>query len=183
MNFQVAPGIKNLKSDSSYNSNLFSIPKMKRILFLCMGNICRSPAAHCVFQNLVNQAGLSDQFEIDSAGTIGFHEGAPPDERMQNSMRARNIPIIGTARPLKNKDLVYYDLILAMDLNNLKDAYQLDPSGELHHKIQLFCDYCTQNNITEVPDPYYGGARGFEHVLDLIEDGCTNLLKQLSVDK
>ena len=152
---------------------------MKHILFLCMGNICRSPAAHCVFQHLVDQAGLSDQFEIDSAGTIGFHAGAQPDKRMQNSLRARSIPIIGTARALKTEDLDYYDLILAMDLNNLKDACLLDHSGNLHNKIRLFCDYCTKHTATEVPDPYYGGSNGFEHVLDLIEDGCSNLLQQL----
>jgi protein-tyrosine phosphatase len=153
---------------------------MKKILFLCMGNICRSPSGHCVFQHLVDQAGRTDQFEIESAGTIGFHIGSPPDSRMQQSMRARNIPIIGHSRQLCPRDLEYYDLILAMDNDNLADARRLDPSGALHHKIQLFCDYCTAHNETEVPDPYYGGDRGFEHVLDLIEDGCANLLKQLS---
>ena len=152
---------------------------MKKILFLCMGNICRSPASHCVFQHLVDQAGLSDQFEIESAGTIGFHVGSPPDSRMQHSMRTRNIPIIGRSRQLKASDLAYYDLILAMDNENLADARALDPTGELHHKVQLFCDYCTVHHETEVPDPYYGGDHGFEHVLDLIEDGCANLLKQL----
>jgi protein-tyrosine phosphatase len=152
---------------------------MKRILFLCMGNICRSPAGHCVFQHLVDQADLSDQFEIESAGTIGFHVGSPPDSRMQQSMRVRNIPIIGHSRQLQANDLETYDLILAMDNENLVDARALDPSGELHHKVQLFCDYCTAHRETEVPDPYYGGDRGFEHVLDLIEDGCANLLKQL----
>ena len=152
---------------------------MNKILFLCMGNICRSPAGHCVLQHLVDQAGLSDQFEIESAGTIGFHVGSPPDSRMQHSMRARDIPIIGRSRQLKASDLAYYDLILAMDKDNLADARALDPTGELKHKVQLFCDYCTEHRETEVPDPYYGGDRGFEHVLDLIEDGCANLLKQL----
>lgn len=152
---------------------------MKKILFLCMGNICRSPAGHCVFQHLVDQAGLTDQFEIESAGTIGFHVGSPPDSRMQHSMRVRNIPIIGRSRQLKASDLDDYDLILAMDNDNLADARALDPTGDLHHKVQLFCDYCTSHNEAEVPDPYYGGDRGFEHVLDLIEDGCANLLKQL----
>ena len=152
---------------------------MKKILFLCMGNICRSPAGHCVFQHLVDQAGRSDQFEIESAGTIGFHVGSPPDSRMQHAMRVRNIPIIGHSRQLLASDLEYYDLILAMDQDNLADARRLDPSGELQHKVQLFCDYCTTHNETEVPDPYYGGVRGFEHVLELIEDGCANLLKQL----
>ena len=153
---------------------------MTRVLFLCMGNICRSPAGHCVFQNLVDQAGLSEQFEIDSAGTIDFHVGSPPDKRMQTVMRARNIPVIGTARQLKREDLIDFDLILAMDKENLEGAKLLDPSGDLHFKIKLFCDYCTQHSETEVPDPYYGGKNGFEKVLDLIEDGCANLLKELN---
>ena len=155
---------------------------MNKLLFLCMGNICRSPAAHCVFQHLVDQAGLADQFEIESAGTIGFHVGSSPDKRMQHCMRTRNIPIIGHSRQLQSSDLEAYDLILAMDNDNLIDARALDPSGKLHHKVQLFCDYCTAHRQTEVPDPYYGGDQGFEHVLDLIEDGCANLLKQLRTD-
>jgi len=153
---------------------------MTRILFLCMGNICRSPAGHCVFQHRVNQSGLSKQFEIDSAGTIDFHVGSPPDQRMQKTMRSRYIPVIGTARQLKRADLEYFDWILAMDKENLRDAQSLDPSGELHPKIKLFCDYCTRHDETEVPDPYYGGESGFEKVLDLIEDGCTGLLKELT---
>ena len=148
-----------------------------------MGNICRSPAGHCVFQHLVDQAGLADQFEIESAGTIGFHVGSSPDKRMQHCMRTRNIPIIGHSRQLQSSDLEAYDLILAMDNDNLIDARALDPSGNLHHKVQLFCDYCTAHRQTEVPDPYYGGDQGFEHVLDLIEDGCANLLKKLSADQ
>ena len=148
-----------------------------------MGNICRSPAGHCVFQHLVDQAGLADQFEIESAGTIGFHVGSSPDKRMQHCMRTRNIPIIGHSRQLQSSDLEAYDLILAMDNDNLIDVRALDPSGKLHHKVQLFCDYCTAHRQTEVPDPYYGGDQGFEHVLDLIEDGCANLLKKLSADQ
>ena len=97
-------------------------------------------------------------------------------------MRTRNIPIIGHSRQLQSSDLEAYDLILAMDNDNLIDARALDPSGKLHHKVQLFCDYCTAHRQTEVPDPYYGGDQGFEHVLDLIEDGCANLLKKLSAD-
>ena len=153
---------------------------MKRILFLCMGNICRSPAGHCVFQDLVNKAGVADAFEIESAGTVGFHVGEPPDRRMQQSMRARDIPIIGRSRKLKASDLADYDLILAMDHDNLADARALDTDGAYHDKIQLFCDYCTEHSEREVPDPYYGGDQGFEHVLDLIEDGCRNLLRKLT---
>lgn len=128
---------------------------------------------------MVNQAGLQAQFEIESAGTIGFHVGEAPDTRMQKAMRARKIPIIGRSRQLLTADIEYYDLILAMDHDNLKDARRIAPSENLHHKIQLFCNYCTRHSETQVPDPYYGGEGGFDHVLDLIEDGCTNLLKQL----
>jgi protein-tyrosine phosphatase len=142
-----------------------------------MGNICRSPAAHCVFQALVDQAGLSEQFEIESAGTIGFHLGAPPDERMQAAMRARNIPIIGISKQLDSFDLEYYDLILAMDRDNLEGARMLDHSGIYREKIKLFCGYCSKHRATEVPDPYSGGNQGFEHVMDLVEDGCQNLLR------
>ena len=145
-----------------------------------MGNICRSPAGHCVFQHLVDQAGLSDQFEIDSAGTIGFHEGSPPDQRMQKAMRSRNIPIIGTARQIQKEDLKHFNLILAMDEENFYVARSLDQSRIFHPKIELFCNYCTQHDATEVPDPYYGGEAGFETVLDLIEDGCAGLLKALT---
>ncbi|MGB0412881.1 MAG: low molecular weight protein-tyrosine-phosphatase [Coraliomargarita sp.] len=156
---------------------------MKKILFLCMGNICRSPAGHCVFQHLVDQAGLSEHFEIESAGTIGFHVGSPPDSRMQQAMRAREIPIIGRSRQLKASDLAYYDLILAMDQDNLAGARGLDPTGRFHDRIRLFCEYCSEHSDTEVPDPYYGGERGFEYVMDLIEDGCANLLEQLRPDQ
>ena len=145
-----------------------------------MGNICRSPAGHCVLQHLVDQAGLTDQFEIESAGTTGFHDGNPPDHRMQQSMRARNIPIIGESQKLTARDLKYYDLILAMDEENLAAARSLDPKQDHWHKIKLFCEYCTEHSETEVPDPYYGGDQGFEHVMDIIEDGCAQLLKSLS---
>jgi len=153
---------------------------MKRILFLCMGNICRSPAGHCVFQQMVDAAGLSDEFEIESAGMIGFHVGAPPDSRMQQVMRARGIPVIGRSKQLDSFDLEYYDLILAMDQDNLEGARSLDLKGQYYDKIQLFCEYCTEHDETEVPDPYYGGDRGFGHVMDIIEDGCRNLLKSLN---
>lgn len=153
---------------------------MKSILFLCMGNICRSPAAHCAFQHMVDQAGLSDQFDIESAGTIGFHSGNPPDRRMQQVMRKRGIPIIGRSKQLDSFDMEHYDLILAMDKNNFEGALSLARGDEQRAKVKLFCEYCTEHNETEVPDPYYGGDGGFDHVMDLIEDGCRGLLKELS---
>ena len=129
---------------------------------------------------MVDAAGLTEAFDIESAGTIGFHVGSPPDSRMQKAMRARGIPVIGRSRQLDRFDLEYYDLILAMDRDNLEGARCLDQKGQYHEKIQLFCEYCTEHDETEVPDPYYGGDRGFEHVLDIIEDGCRNLLKSLN---
>lgn len=148
---------------------------MIRILFLCMGNICRSPAAHCVFQEMVNQANLADHFFIDSAGTIGFHEGNEPDGRMQDALRKRKIPIIGQSRQIKESDLEDFDLILAMDNANLTDAQSLDTKGQWHDKIKCFAEYCSDPTIVEIPDPYYGYDNGFETVLDLIEDGCQQL--------
>lgn len=156
--------------------------EMKRVLFLCMGNICRSPAAHCVFQHLVDRAGLSEQFEIDSAGTIGYHEGSPPDSRMQATMRKRHIPIIGHSRPLTYDDLRKFDLILAMDKANLAHARGLASNTQENAKIKLFTEYCQHFDDVEVPDPYYGGNCGFEYVLDLVEDGCAGLLEAIQED-
>lgn len=145
-----------------------------------MGNICRSPAAHCSFQHMVDQAGLTDEFDIESAGTIGFHAGNPPDSRMQQVMRARNIPIIGRSKQLDSFDMEHYDLILAMDKDNFDGALSMARSDEQRDKVKLFCEYCTEHSETEVPDPYYGGDGGFDHVMDLIEDGCRGLLKSLT---
>jgi protein-tyrosine phosphatase len=153
---------------------------MKSVLFLCMGNICRSPAAHCMFQHLVDEAGLSEQFEIESAGTIGYHEGSPPDRRMQQVLRSRGVPVIGRSKQLDRFDMEHFDLILAMDRENLDGALALARNEAERAKVKLFCEYCTEHSETEVPDPYYGGDQGFERVMDLIEDGCRGLLKHLS---
>jgi protein-tyrosine phosphatase len=141
-----------------------------------MGNICRSPAAHCVFQEMVNQANLADHFFIDSAGTIGFHQGNEPDGRMQDAMRKRKVPIIGRSRQINKSDLEDFDLILAMDNSNLMDAQSLDTKRQWHDKIKCFAEYCADPTIMEIPDPYYGYDDGFEIVLDLIEEGCEQLL-------
>ncbi|MAV39380.1 MAG: protein tyrosine phosphatase [Puniceicoccaceae bacterium] len=152
---------------------------MKRILFLCMGNICRSPAAHSVFQHLVDSAKCSERYLIDSAGTIDYHRGSPPDGRMQDALRKRKIPIIGQSRPLTNEDLKLFDLILAMDKANFNDARSLDRDGLGQKKIQLFAEYCSDPHLSEIPDPYYGYGDGFETVLDMIEEGCENLFRNL----
>jgi protein-tyrosine phosphatase len=125
---------------------------------------------------MVNQANLADHFFIDSAGTIGFHQGNEPDGRMQDAMRKRKVPIIGRSRQINKSDLEDFDLILAMDNSNLMDAQSLDTKGQWHDKIKCFAEYCADPTIMEIPDPYYGYDDGFEIVLDLIEEGCQQLL-------
>lgn len=150
-----------------------------RVLFICMGNICRSPAAEIVFRHLVHQQGLEDQFEIDSAGTIGYHRGSPPDSRMSATLKKRGYTITGASRPVTRDDLEHFDLILAADQENLADLRRLDPEGSFSGKIQLLVNYCRRSHPGHVPDPYYGSARGFEEVADLVEDACAGLLEKL----
>ena len=150
-----------------------------RILFVCMGNICRSPAGECVMRRLVESEGLSESIECDSAGTIDFHSGKSPDARMQRAGAARGIEIQGAARQVKRADLEEFDIVLAMDRENLRDIQRLGKKGASPTRLKLFCDYCTEHKTTDVPDPYYGGDEGFETVLDLLEDGCANLLTEL----
>ena len=141
-----------------------------------MGNICRSPAAEIVFRKMVEDAGRSDEFEIDSAGTIGFHKGNPPDPRMSAHLAKQGYGVDGHSRQLVAADLREFDILLTMDEQNLADTLALDPSGELHHKVKPFADFLTANDAPRIPDPYYGGDRGFAHVIDLLEDGCAALL-------
>jgi len=150
-----------------------------RVLFICMGNICRSPAAEIVFRKLVDDAGLADAIEIDSAGTIGYHAGKGPDPRMADTLRGRGYRIAGRSRQVVAADLRDFDLILAADRENLADLVRLDPTGGQQEKIRLLVDYCVNREADHVPDPYYGGQRGFEEVADLVEDACAGLLDHL----
>lgn len=147
-----------------------------RVLFVCMGNICRSPAAECIFRRLVERAGLSDVIECDSAGTIDYHQGQPPDPRMRQAGHARGFAIDGRARVAAAEDLAAFDLILAMDRGNLADLKSLDREGQYGNKISLFCSFASGSSAQEVPDPYYGGPSGFEKALDILEDGCEGVL-------
>ncbi|MDQ8201725.1 low molecular weight protein-tyrosine-phosphatase [Pelagicoccus sp. SDUM812003] len=146
------------------------------ILFVCMGNICRSPAGENVMRKLLQDAGLQDQVECDSAGTIGYHTGNSPDARMSAAGRKRGLPMTGRARQVVAEDLDRFDLVLAMDNDNYADLMQL-ATDENRAKVKRFCDFCIEYSDTQVPDPYYGGAQGFEHVLDLLEDGCQQILE------
>jgi len=159
------------------------ISAMTRVLFICMGNICRSPAAEIVFRKMVADAGLEGEFEIDSAGTIGFHKGNPPDPRMASHLGKSGYAVEGRSRQLVADDLSDFDLLLTMDEENLADTLALDPTGRLHHKVQPFVGFLTEHDEPRIPDPYYGGDRGFAHVIELLEDGCAALLEKLSPEK
>lgn len=149
------------------------------VLFVCMGNICRSPTAEGVFRKLVVDAELNDVVRIDSAGTHAYHEGEPPDRRAQAAAERRGVEMSTLrARRVREDDFETFDLILAMDnlnLVTLKDRATSNAAG----RIRLFLDYAEEERVTEVPDPYYGGAAGFERVLDLIEDGAAGLLREI----
>lgn len=148
------------------------------ILFVCMGNICRSPAGENVMRRLLADAGLADKVRCDSAGTHGYHIGAAPDSRMSVAGRRRGLPMTGIARQVTRDDLNAFDLILAMDNDNHQALLELSTEHN-RHKIRRFCTYCVQHDDTEVPDPYYGGPASFEHVLDLLEDGCLQILEEI----
>ena len=151
----------------------------KHLLFVCMGNICRSPAAENVMRHVLKRESLSEQFELDSAGTIGFHTGKSPDTRMSKAARLRGFPTAGSARQVSPADLNLFDWILVMDRENLEDVESLARKhGAGKARIALFCDFCKKYDDSEVPDPYYGGPEGFEKVLDLLEDGCENLVRK-----
>lgn len=154
------------------------------VLFVCLGNICRSPAAEGVFTDLVKKRGLDSNFMIDSAGTIDYHEGNDADPRMRAAAKRRGIQITSLSRPIRPSDFRDFDLILAMDKQNKEDIlgalerwnFKENLPADAHKKVRLMCSYCKKHNESEVPDPYYGGPQGFEKVLDLLEDACESLL-------
>jgi len=149
------------------------------ILFVCMGNICRSPTAHGVFRQMVIDQGLSAWVKLDSAGTHNYHPGSPPDERSREHAAQRGYDLSDLrARQLKDADFERHDLILVMDMDNLALVQQACP--QVHqHKVRRLTEFCLQYNSTAVPDPYYGGKTGFEDVLDLVEDACEGLIRHV----
>lgn len=149
----------------------------RSVLFVCMGNICRSPAAEGVFRKLVADAGREAEFHIDSAGTHGYHVGHPPDSRMLAAAQARGYLLDSKARRLDPSDFDRFQWIVAMDDDNYANIGALDPGGGA--RVVRMVDYCERLTPTEVPDPYYGGAAGFEEVLDILEDACASFLRRL----
>lgn len=153
---------------------------MKRILFVCLGNICRSSTAEAVMRHLVTEAGREQEFEIDSAGILSYHRGELPDPRMRAHAARRGYQLMHRSRPVCTDDFLHFDLIIGMDDRNLDDLRDRAPSPEACRKIRRMTDYCLRYTWADhVPDPYYGGAEGFEHVLDLLEDACSGLLQSL----
>lgn len=150
---------------------------MTKVLFVCMGNICRSPSAEGVFRHLVDEAGLSDVVGVDSAGTHDFHIGEAPDARAQASARKRGYDISHcVARQITQDDFREFDLILAMDWENLSALQQRCPRA-YHHKLMLLMRFANEFEEATIPDPYYGGVDGFGKVLDYIEDACQGVLE------
>jgi len=154
----------------------------KRILFVCLGNICRSPAAEGIFLHLIRYKQLTEHYDVDSAGTGGWHVGSQADARIRQAAEKRGIQISSIARQIKSEDLYTYDLILTMDNDNLEALNNLakDLDCDLEGKIRPILSYSKNTNLLEVPDPYYGGEKGFEMVLDLLEDACKGLLQDLT---
>lgn len=151
------------------------------VLFVCLGNICRSPSAHGVFQTLVERQGLSDRIRVDSAGTAAYHIGKAPDPRSIEAAKSRGYDLTRLrARQVSADDFNEYDYILAMDNENLANLKTLKADG-YRGKLGLFLDYA-QSIESEVPDPYYGGDAGFNHVLDLVENASTGLLMSIQRD-
>jgi protein-tyrosine phosphatase len=153
-----------------------------KILFVCMGNICRSPTAEGVFRRLLEERGLSDEIEVDSAGTGGWHAGSAPDGRSTAVAAARGITLEGAARSVRVEDFYIFDLIVAMDRDNLQNLLAIAPDGDAAAKVVLLREYdpaSAGDGDLDVPDPYSGGPDGFEHVLDLVQTAAEGLLDKL----
>lgn len=153
-----------------------------RVLFCCMGNICRSPTAEGLFRTLIEQAGLARVVDVDSAGTHGYHVGAVPDQRAQRAARDEGIELGHLrARQVSPRDYHEFDLVLAMDYDNLDDMRAACPPSEAH-KLHLLMEFAPHTGTDEVPDPYYGGRDGFVLVLKLVHAACEGLLDHLRED-
>jgi protein-tyrosine phosphatase len=153
-----------------------------RILFVCMGNICRSPTAEGVMRRLLDDAGLADRVHVESAGTGGWHVGEPPDERATVAARRRGITLEGAAQQVRAADFRDFDLLVAMDRANLRELLAQAPDEDAAEKVRLLREFDPASSGApdlDVPDPYYGGDRGFEAVLDMVEASCRGLLDEL----
>lgn len=155
---------------------------MKRILFVCLGNICRSSSAEEVMRTLIKKEGLEHEIEVDSAGILSYHRGELPDSRMRMHASRRGYNLTHRSRPVCTEDFYHFDMIIGMDDRNIEDLMERAPDLETEKKIHRMTDYCRTKVADYVPDPYYGGAQGFENVLDILEDACAGLLTSLVPD-
>ena len=149
----------------------------KSILFVCLGNICRSPTGEGVMQHLVEERGIESEISIDSAGTIGYHTGHGADDRMQAAAQKRGYDLQSRSRKITPRDLETFDLVIAMDRENYQDIQQVHQSPTA--TVKLLSDWLGDEWPNDVPDPYYGGDEGFEYVLDMIEAACPLILDEL----
>ncbi len=149
------------------------------ILFVCLGNICRSPMAEAVFRKIINEKGKSHDFEVDSAGLLSFHKGELPDSRMRYFAEKRAYKLVHRSRPFTRSDFDQFDMIIGMDDSNIDGLKQLAMTQEEVAKVFRMTDFCENIKANHVPDPYYGGDKGFEYVIDLLEDACNGLYKSL----
>ncbi|MEH2333020.1 low molecular weight protein-tyrosine-phosphatase [Nostoc sp.] len=155
-----------------------------KLLFVCLGNICRSPSAENIMNHLIEQAGLSEHIFCDSAGTSSYHIGSPPDRRMSAAAATKlGIKLRGRARQFQKSDFQDFDLILAMDRENYENILTLDRTEQYQHKVRLMCEFCSRHTLKEVPDPYYGGQEGFNQVIDLLIDACEGLLTKVKSEE
>ena len=153
----------------------------KKVLFVCLGNICRSPAAEGIFRDMVRDAGLSTDILVDSCGTGAWHVGDAPDARMTAHAKKRgyDLSVLEARQFSAPEDFATFDYILTMDNSNLRHILALDTQRQFHSKVRPLLTFCRVHQVEEVPDPYYREGEGFEYVLELLEDACTELLQQL----
>ena len=152
---------------------------MKKVLFICLGNICRSPSAEAVFNSITKKKGVSDKFEVDSAGTSAYHQGEPADGRMRDHAIKRGFDLTSISRGLVDEDYKEFDYLVTMDEANYFNTKKMCPRDEYISKIVKMTDYCKIHAIEGVPDPYSGGDAGFELVLDILEDSCNEFYEAI----
>ncbi len=153
----------------------------RKILFVCLGNICRSPAAEGVLKAAAEREGLSDKIVVDSAGTYGGHAGQLPDSRMRSAAARRGYDLTHRARQITEEDFIDFDMIVVMDDMNYESVSRLAPERRYLDKLYRFAEFCGRHpQWSHVPDPYYEGREGFELVLDLLEDGCEGILEKIA---
>ena len=150
-----------------------------KILFVCLGNICRSSSAEEIMRTFIKREGLADRIEVDSAGILSYHQGEMPDSRMRMHAYHRGYELTHRSRLVCLEDFLEFDMIIGMDDRNIQDLKERAPSPEAEGKIYRMTDFCRTKLVDYVPDPYYGGAQGFENVLDILEDACGGLLHEI----